>query len=134
MTKKYALAIALLVVGTLAGTQIAPDYYDRGRIGFVAMLAVGWIAAFVAARWARASEPAYVATCAILPWSLALGGVSYLGFIFLPLEVVATAFILRRLTPLRGARLALVAIVIRAVAFVPIVLLGMAGASFAVTR
>jgi hypothetical protein len=132
MLKKYALAFALLVAGALAGSQIAPDYYDRGRVGFLAMLVVGWIAAFLAARWARAPEPAFVAICAILPWSLALGGLAYLGFLFLPLEIVATALILRRLTPLRGLRLAVIAIVIRAVAFVPIALLGMAGASLAV--
>ena len=120
MMKRALIAVILLIAGTAAGTQIAHDYYDCGWIGLVMVVCAGWIVAFAAARWARATEVILTATLAVLPWSLGLGGLAYVGFFLLPLEIAATAFVLHRNTSFRGWKAASVAVLVRLIAFAPL--------------
>ena len=119
---RSVVASILLVLGMLVGWNTAPDYYDCGRPGLVMVLLVGILGSLGAVRWARASRPVSTALFCVVPWSLGLAGVAYLGFLLLPLEVVATFVVLRRNTSLRGFRLFFASAAIRIVAFLPIVL------------
>jgi len=113
-------ALALLAGGIWVGWQLAPDYYDRGRLGLPRVLAVGWLVSLVVARRWDGARPVFTATLCVLPWSLALSGLSYVGFLLLVPEVLITAHVLRLHTALRGARPQVAAILIRLAAAVPV--------------
>ncbi len=123
-----ALAIAVLVAGGLIGSGVL-RVYDSGvwpravtltALSVVSSFALFWLG-LAAGRFPPGRRTAGAAW-ALLPWnSLLLSQIAYFGFFFIPLEIIASAMILRSRAGLRrkgpafllasGVRLATLAIV-----------------------
>ncbi len=116
------VALALLSGGMWVGWQLAPDYYDRGRLGLPMVLGAGWLLSLVVARRWSAARPVFTATLCVLPWSLALSGLSYIGFFLLVPEVLTTAHVLRLHSTLSGVMPHVAAALIRLGAATPVLI------------
>ena len=128
LTGAETLAIAVLVAAGLIGSGLL-RVYDSGvwpravaltALSVVSSFTLFWLA--LAAARVPPGRRIAGAAWALLPWnSLLLSQIAYFGFFFIPLEIIASALILRRRAGLRrkgpafllaaGVRLATLAIV-----------------------
>ncbi len=121
-----ALAVVVIVmVAVFVSPLVSSDYWDWGPRGLALTMLVGWVVVTAASLRANRRQPWLVALLAVGPWALGLGGMAYIGFLFLPLEVTATTLVLRRVyrgTPLTARQAVRLAVLARSLACVPLLL------------
>lgn len=96
--------LAIIAAAALVSPILARDYWDWGLRGLALTMSVGWLTVAVANVLAKRPQPWLVGFLAIGPWSLGLTGMGYVGFVFLPAEVMATTLVLRRVDRRTGGR------------------------------
>lgn len=110
-----ALAIAVLVAGGLVGAGVLHLYdtavWQRavalGAISVVSSFALFWLG--MAALGVPSGRRTAGAAWALVPWnSLLLSQIAYVGFFFIPLEIIASTVVLRSRAGLRRVGVALV--------------------------
>jgi hypothetical protein len=118
--RQYIRWVACVGLGLLLNYLLVGDYYDCGSgvgrwLGLLIVLGSGIAVYWAILCWLGDSESSAMtgAMWTVVPWSAGLSSMAYLGFLFLPLEMLGSAVILQRQSSLAMSRTFVLALTVR---------------------